>query len=441
VLTNDGQTAVRDVLADNNPDLPTDYGYGTNDDPVSEDDTSLGSFGLGVTTVGLNNIPIQSAKFASEWESITDISETQPFVIDDNPAILRVAQTGWTVEGEDAGFQDAVISDSGFSNGNAGNAGSTIDDFTWEITPDYTIPEGALTIRHRGREQNSDSNPVVYDVTVDNETVASDVPIPAPGTDLEWREPFNLSNTPRLTGGETYQIKFEAQRELNNDADDNAVDVVFAGDNRFNYTFDNQVNADGYLDGPELYPDLATLSLNKITTRRDLLEVNIDSTWALFDGSNTYQNVSNEQFIEISSDDTNFDRTNDSATASTTFADPTNSVFINIGFSRFTDGANETPLNGRLGQQISNEGLVFSGASPAPWQVFADINGVTTNDIGETISRAVLSANNDLTGDTIREAGLLSNDTLLTRHRLADFELQENQRLTSAEKTDFKNIN
>jgi len=42
-----------------------------------------------------------------------------------------------------------------------------------------------------------------------------------------------------------------------------------------------------------------------------------------------------------------------------------------------------------------------------------------------------------ITGETVREAGLKSGSTLLTRHVVAEFEVLAEQRLASAETTTF----
>lgn len=68
VFTNDGQEAVRDVLADNSPALPTQYAYGQDGATPTESDTALGNQSIAVS---LDEILVQNASSTSDWESIT----------------------------------------------------------------------------------------------------------------------------------------------------------------------------------------------------------------------------------------------------------------------------------------------------------------------------------------------------------------------------------
>jgi len=74
--------------------------------------------------------------------------------------------------------------------------------------------------------------------------------------------------------------------------------------------------------------------------------------------------------------------------------------------------------------------------------LFANPDAVLSDNIGATVTRAVVPSNTSgIVGNTVREAGLKSSGTLLTRHILADFDLLSGQRLSSSETTLFTSDN
>jgi hypothetical protein len=74
------------------------------------------------------------------------------------------------------------------------------------------------------------------------------------------------------------------------------------------------------------------------------------------------------------------------------------------------------------------------------WALNANPDAVLTDNIGEALSRAVVSPGT-ITGETVREAGLKSGSTLLTRHEVASFDVLQDQRIASAETTRFTSDN
>jgi hypothetical protein len=67
VVTADGQTVVRDLLANNNPDTPAEFVVGTDDTAVNEGDTALGNQ---VESYPLDEQIVQAADTNSEWSDI-----------------------------------------------------------------------------------------------------------------------------------------------------------------------------------------------------------------------------------------------------------------------------------------------------------------------------------------------------------------------------------
>jgi hypothetical protein len=139
----------------------------------------------------------------------------------------------------------------------------------------------------------------------------------------------------------------------------------------------------------------------------------------------TANDVSNNFYVELANDGGTFTRFNNSTTGSVTFAAPDRGVDANINLSRFASDPTTTPSNGDTGQSVD------------VWELSANPDAVTTDSINATSTRAVVSPDT-ITGESIREAGLKSDGTLLTRHEIAEFTLETGQRLASSESTAFK---
>ena len=175
---------------------------------------------------------------------------------------------------------------------------------------------------------------------------------------------------------------------------------------------DNTVDQDnGFLDDPQLYPKQLVKSV--VTTQTELLvsSANVQSTW---------NNVDNNQYIELSNDGTNFIRTNNSQTATADFTTDNKNVDVNMSWSNFDDGTRRTPLTGNSGQELSL------------YELFADVVATRPDTASATETRAIVEADT-LTGSTIQEAGIKSGSTLLTRSIVPEFTVESNMTVLSSE--------
>ena len=422
VLTQDGQTAVRDILADTDPSLPNAYAYGNSDTAVSETDTALGNE---LVEVSLDEILIQNADPESEWESILDIPEEKPLVIDETGP--RTAQIAWTTEAEDAdAFDGGATVDpddpSEFSGedwiefARDGDFATYSFDVEYNNTSDIqaqirfaTKSDGeggaafdAILIDPSGTEQ--DRVQVVGDGATLSSPIWEDVNQPAAGMEPgEWtlRLECTTSST-ALDDGVTF------------------VDVVAPYDSAFesDLTFDNTVNEDGFLDGPERYPELVEQSLSTANTRRNLTEANFESLW---------NDTSGEQYVELANDGSTFTRINNSDSGSVTFDEPERGVDVNIGFGRWSETSNQTPLNGNDPQQIDT------------WNLSANPDTITNEDIGIANVRAI-AEDSEAVGDTFAEAGLkATSGDMLTRSLIPQFVKSDDQLVVSSERLRWEN--
>jgi len=424
VITTDGQTAVRDVLADNSPALPNRYAYGDDGSAVSESDATLGNE---LVDVSLEEILIQDADLSGEWDNITPNKEpTDPLTTTNDE--LAVAQIAFTREGEDfdSDSGSTALNGSVYSDGNVRVVDTTGATITWEFTPDHTIPAGEFGLQVRdddGGAGNGSEGACAFEWTLDGELI-DEINSTGVGLILGWSnigdgKYDNLAgiNAPELEAGTTHTITVECT-DGGSLSDQYAIDVLAPYDKRFEsdlFFGDDNGGSGGYLDGPELFPSVVDVSFATATTRRNITEARFASTW---------NDTSNNQYVELANDGSTFTRLNNTANGTVTFANPNESVDTNIGLSRYGSRTDATPQTGYLGQAIQD------------WDLFANPDAVFTDDIGETLTRAVI-APGTIDGETVREAGLKSGSTLLTRHELAEFTVDAGQRIASAETTQF----
>ena len=197
------------------------------------------------------------------------------------------------------------------------------------------------------------------------------------------------------------------------------LDVIAPLDERFTVTLDNTVNEpDGYLNGPERFPELIERSLSTAPTRRNVTEANFVSSW---------NDTSGEQYVELANDGSTFTRINNDDTGSVTFDDAERGVDVNIGFGRYSETSNQTPLNGNDPQQIDT------------WSLFANPDAITNEDIGTASVRAI-AEDSEAVGNTFAEAGLkATSGDMLTRSLIPQFVKSDDQLVVSSERLRWEN--
>jgi len=428
VLTTDGQTAVRDVLADNSPTLPDAYAYGSDGTAVSESDTALGNEAV---EVSLDDVLFRTLDTDANWSSGT----TQSF--DSTPltsvnGTLQTQQIAWTREGESAdrsstGTSDSPDDSTEFSNGDYLPL-TVFDDFgEWDFEVPYTIPadEFGLNVRFAGSPSAEGTASTDYAVTGPNGQTITSGRLVGDGATVNsptWLLDEPVGSTPELTPG-TYTLKLDCVTgDPALDDQTTFIDVVAPYHEGFesNLTFDDTVNSSsGYLSGPELYPEQLDVELTTTGTRRNITEVRIDSTW---------NDTTNQQYLEARIGNNSFTRATNTQTLNITGGPDTN-FDVRFGMSRFGQ-TGATPLNGANPQTVSI------------MELFANPDAVVSNNIGEALTRGVVPPGT-IDGETLREAGLknAAGNTLLSRHELAEFTVESGQRIASAETTQFTGDN
>jgi hypothetical protein len=399
------------VMADNVSSWPTKYAYGSGsaNDPTIND-TSLESQ---VVETLINEVVLQESDTTTEWENNTTISSTTPAEITNGE--LKSLQTCFVQEC-DAGLNNITRND--FSNGD----GLQLIDDGQDTTPltvgyDYTLEQDHIGVAARIDDQSTNTTQSDFNFLEiqSNGTKAGELFYGE--NDLDWYfgswGTGTTSQPTELTGGEDIELVLREQGSPNSDVQ---VDLVVVFDTRFSYTFDNTVNEDqGYLDGPELYPDLNKIDADESTTLDNAFDtVRLNTSW---------NDTSNSQLIGVSADGSSYQEFSNTEDQTVTFGSDTNSAFARFGLSRYSpNGArNQTPRFGYESQAVDVATLTSVGQNIRP------------NEIGELRVQAQLLGSTAV-GETFAEAGLKADDgTLLTRSLVPEFTKQSGQQVFSSE--------
>jgi len=329
-----------------------------------------------------------------------------------NNGTLTAQQSSYAVEAEAFNRESGntlFILDSRFSDGEAINFATNTYEVEWDFTVPYDIPAGDFAIHYRNEGDDTNGTIPATNWYLDGDFIGRTNTV----RPLGWNEVYTATGeSPPLV--EAGQHTVRAENAENGGGGSRFIDVVAPLDDRFSYTFDNTTDANEQLEGPEFFPDSVLLPFTTAETRRNVTEAAFDLT---------ANDVTNSFFVELANDGSTFTRVSNSQTGSVTFASPDRGVDARVSLSRFGTGST-TPTTGRQGQQLSS------------WQLTLNADAVLPDDINEAQTRAVVPPNT-ITGETVREAGLKSGSTLLTRHVLAEFTVLADQRLASAETTTF----
>ena len=316
----------------------------------------------------------------------------------------------------------SFASDGNYVDGTAALLSASDHFIEYEITPGYSVSATDFDFRFRGELVTDD--PLTFDVLIDGTSLLSvdfDVQASVP-PGLGWYS-LDLNEEDRIDGvdleaGETVTVRVEVTSFAGGQY---AIDMIAPFvDRRYadQLTFDNTVDSNEQLSGPELFANELPIELSQTETRRDVTEANVESTW---------DDTSNGQYIELRIGSDSFDRTTNSETASTT-GGPARSIDVTLGLSRHGTRTNDTPTEGFLGQSVDT------------YELFANPAAVFSNSLGTAEVDAVIPPGS-ITGDRVEEAGqLASDDSLLTRSVLAPFDvLTDNMEIRSSEKVGFDN--
>jgi len=308
---------------------------------------------------------IQFANTDTEFENITNLSDTDPVVIQNGE--LQLAQSLFIQEGEkdtisglrangDYSNGEATFIDRGLSNN--GEAA------TLDFDLDYTIPESNVAINFRiepidGTGDGISDTPE-FTVSIDGNTFFVEQ-VNTNTLDLEWDDLGSSWSNGDLSAG-SHTLKIEVTDASAGTVDDELrFDLFAVYDNRFSYNFDNSNDGSGgYLDGPELYPPSATTEFVEETASFNLAEADLNLT---------IDDTSGAQSLSLSFDSgSTFTTASNTNTLTAQPSNPTRSVLGKVTLSRYGTQTGATPLNGVSGQKIDAQ------------EVLVDLNNKTVID-------------------------------------------------------------
>jgi len=405
-LVENGQTATRDIIGDNNPTFVDEYAFGSDTSDVVESDNSL-------TTVATNDLDAAVIQDLSGDEFDISVGDTDPLAVTNNG--LELLQTGFIQEGEtaDSDTQSKTTYSDGIA---AAFIDAQSNSISYSFTTAYDIPSPFTVVR--GEFEDGTDDVVLCDLILDGEKLLDDSFIVQ--EDLEWYAEDVLQRSDVYdnvlpAGTHTIEVQYSSSTGNRAQVIDlfGLVDTTWSGDPS---NFDNTVHEDnGYLDDPSLYP-----SQYPSVGYTDLQPASTDIAIDALTVDQSYTDISNNQSIDIQPGGT-FDNT-DSETVN--YTSRVTEVTIGVALSRYPVGENPqsaTPRFGYNGQILQSQTLT------------ADLNAVQRNEIGEVLVRS-FTGSDTASGSTFAEGGQQSNGTLITRARVPEFIKQSGQRVVSSER-------
>jgi hypothetical protein len=430
ILTTTGLTAVRDILLNQAPAPPSEYVFGTGDDPPTESDTSLTNEEY---RASLARLEIQQADTTTDWQDITSIQNTDPLIIENGK--LKLAQSAFFFEAENnnGGGGGGAISDSLASESEAeslfvgeqfdqdGNLISDGHELNFTANLDYTIPEDHVAVAFRFRNPNDPDGDGTFEgatgeVLVDGTSFGT-------AFGFDFNDKYDWNKETNYSGGDisgSTKVTINVQNDAPSGARTN-MDAVVLYDDRFTYTFDNTVDSNNHLSGPEPYPDKQDIRLDNAVSQVNSDEVFVTTNW---------NNVSNNQEIRVGKQgDTTPVVQSNTQTFTHTFTELSAEWFVEFQLSRYGTRDTQSPTTGFKEQTIDTH--LFE----------IDPDQIQPDAIGQTTSRAIVD--NPVQGVVLTESGQVTDtDTLLTHSVFAEVELADTiNNLISAETIIFQPSN
>ena len=414
VVTADGQTAIRDIIADNSPTLPNEYAYGAGSSTPTVSDTTLDNPEV---RQQLDDVRIDEYALQSDFEEfIAPIPDDVPLGFTQTGELTQL-QTTQFQEAEDNPGDGTVVSSNlpgDYSSFDAVELDTQGDSTSFSFTFDYRVPSGEASADIYAGFDNFDGT---YEVTVDGDVAQSQTFSSTTANNQFLGSGFIDKE---FTAGQKISVGVEVTT-LNSGR--MLLDTAQVHDNlnRFsNITSDRNGTVDtstasNILTAPDLYPEVQSFDVPVVKTTRDVTEARIDSE---------FNDVSENQFLELSNDGTNYQRADNTETFTATFGSASREIYSRFGIGHYEQNTTTSPR--------------FDASQTIDlFQLFADVDAVVTDDIGAAFTRAVIDGG-DVVGSTIQEAGVFdsSTATCLTRHVFAPFDVTSSDTtIVSAETT------
>ena len=417
VVTSIGQTAIRDILADNNPQIPTRYGFGDNQTQPTEADTSLTN---SVGNVRLNRVELQNLDQSNEFiDSLPEIPSDSPLTVDETNNIVTMNEVTYITEAEntpqDQRRGSIVNQSASASNDQAIRLSAQGDFVQFVFTINQDVQPGDLFAGIYANADNWDGEMTYrFDGVQYRDSILS-------GSTFDNRaRGTGRVNNSTLRAGSTHDLIAEVSDYTSGTFD---VDVLYAFDERFDIGTPAQsaFNGDTF-DEPQLYPKTVQVDLAPIETQRKLSFIEIFQTW---------NDTSNDASVTLSIGNQSKTVNNPTLTVGTvteslsvSSANEARNAEVDVTLSRFNDASNnDIPRLGDGAQELNFH--VLDG----------DPEAVNRDNIGVARTRAIFDKG-ALSGNTLRESGQRASADLLTHSIFADIE-PGNDVLIASERIQF----
>lgn len=390
IVTETGQTLVRDILAADNPTYPADFAVGDTA-PSSYDDetrTSLEATQQSNKTFSrdLGNTIIEDV---STDNGLTSLTDSGSGALDSGGVTIRddsieLDQAAWVFDAQDDTLHESESSSGDYTDSTAVNfTGSTGDTMQFTFTSDREVDSIDVYFAYRAVSNSGSNESNAMAVTLNGLTVQ-----PTVDTNLNWT---GVSMNVDIREGQN-TLTIAGNGSVNpSDVD---IDVVAVYDNAnvvgSPSTWDNDTGGSGdHLTEPHLYPDQKLVNLGRDPGPEIQLEQNADDASVALSINHTNKN----QYIDIEGD-----TTNNNDTASATFSDQ-DRLQVQLALSNDDSGTGPTPTKGDIGNTIDSiqitTGKSDIGAKNGPRSLLLEsyfAPGVI--DAGTTIKEAAVRDSN-----------------------------------------------
>lgn len=297
------------------------------------------------------NQQVQTADTTTEYQNllINSIPATKPVLIENSEVVL--AQSAFFLEVEDNWAFAGAVSDAEASGGSTENLSFDRDDTAY-VNLDYTLPSEALALAIRIRNpEDPDGDGIFegfgFDTFVDGENMHSFGDVwGASNDDYTWFTQTKSSSDSDASGKTSITIDGSGS-----DPGDGKTyfDAVVLYDARYTYTLDNTVDSDGWLSGPQLYPDAEQQQFKDAEIAESVFGGRVESTW---------NDVSNNQQVELSKDQgDSWKASANTDTFETDFATAGPALRLRITLSRYGTRSTASPTTGFNAQAMDTHTL------------------------------------------------------------------------------------
>lgn len=406
IFTTEGLSLFRDIIADNSPGDRLGYAFGSDNTQPEVTDTSLGSETIEFES---GSITFAAAGTATEFENIGPDLSADVTLDYRNGGIDRIATGGWQeIPGDEFTSQFTTTVSGQHSGGTAleldGNSADVIVRFGLDYDPD-----DRYLCRFKGSFDNFTGNVNLL------------------GSGFQVIDSYSTSNNNNKNVTlDSFFVNNPSGLIVRGIGISNVQQGSMQVDGFEFFDFDNLGATTGTFNtstntypGPKFFGGSNSVTFPTFTSPRTTDEVTVQSTW---------NNVSGNQFLELTDGNNETIKADNTANHVFNFASVSDEFTLRIGFDEFADDPTSTPTEGGATQRITSLS-VTSGLVP-----------YSPDDIGAISTRALLEPNL-ITGTVVAEGGIKTdlNGDQLSRVRFADFTVLQNQRLVANEKISIRN--